>query len=160
MHYKDKFQNSLLKHNHQYIYSTVYRMMWMIVNSCFLAELPFAFKGVLQKISMSSFITFWYPATVHRWQYLPSIVSHLLLCLCILLLGFMQSLHQEKERHFSYSNSSAPFALRSPLSSCSLVIRREHTLPINNDLNVFNKRVHTTSTPWLQYHQPHLSLLS
>lgn len=42
--------------------------------------------------------------------------------------------------------SSSLVALRSPLRSCILAIRGQHTLPINKDLSVFNKRLHATST--------------
>lgn len=83
-----------------------------------------------------------------------------LLCLYILLRGFMWTVHRKTDKDNFYSNSSASFALRSLLSNCSPVIRREHTLAINNDLNVSNKRLHTTSTPWLPNHHPYPSRLS
>lgn len=126
------------------------------------AETPPGSRGISQEIHLSPFITFWYPATVHRWRYLPGIVSHLpALPVNPALRLYADRAPRDGQRNlFSPANSSAPHALRSSQSSWSLAIRREHILPINNDLNVFNKRLHTTSTPWLPYHQPHPSLLS
>lgn len=66
--------------------------------------------------------------------------------------GFVWTEHRETDTFIFYSYSSASFSTSSLLRSCSPVIRRENILAINNDLSVFNKRLHTTSTPWLSYH--------
>lgn len=128
--------------------------------------LAFQLRSLLALIASHSqftwgpFITFWYHATVYRWQYLPAIVGHLPALPVHSVARLCVDCAPGDGQTFFYNNSSASFALRSLLSSCSPAIRRGHTLPINNDLNVFNKRLHTASTPWLPYHHPYPSLLS
>lgn len=147
---KDTFRCFMYKYKHQYILGG-----WTFQLRSHLALI--ASHG---QFTWRSFITFWNHTTVHRWWYVRAIDGHLPVLPVHSAPRLCGLCTWRRTKTFFYSNSSASFALRSLLSSWSPAIRGEHTLPINNDLNVFNKRLHTTSALWLQYQHPNPSLLS
>lgn len=74
-------------------------------------------------------------------------LGHLFLgCTDILALRRPKRLDMDKDSFLLQQlYSSAPVASRSPLSSCILAIRGQHTPAINKDLSVFNNRLRTSS---------------